>query len=127
MLVSLGVVGALASQAFLLYAGVALFLFYYASKILLQLKVKALDVLEIKRTFSRRIDEASILDVELGFVNKTFLRLPIELLDSYPPFFRLRSGANSAFLSVPAKGYAELHYKIKPTSVGSNSSARSAW
>jgi uncharacterized protein (DUF58 family) len=119
-LVSLGIVGALESQAFLLYAGVGLFLFYYASKLLLQLKVKALDTLEIKRKFSPRIDEGSLLEVEVGLVNRTFVRLPLELLDSYPPFFRMKSGANAAVISVPAKGSSELRYKIKPTSIGSN-------
>ncbi len=41
VLIALGIVGALETQAFLLYAGVGLFLFYYATKLLLQLKVKA--------------------------------------------------------------------------------------
>ncbi len=120
VLVSLGIVGALESQAFLLYAGVALFLFYYASKLLLQLKVKALDRLEITRSFSPRIGEGSLLEVEVGLVNKTFVRLPLELQDSYPPFFRIKSGANAAVINVPAKGFSELRYKIKPTSIGSN-------
>jgi uncharacterized protein (DUF58 family) len=121
VLISLGIVGALESQAFLLYAGVGLFLFYYASKLLLQLKVKALDRLEITRKFSPRIDEGSLLGVEVGFVNRTFVRLPLELLDAYPPFFRMRSGANAAVINVPAKGFAELRYKVAPTSIGSNS------
>jgi uncharacterized protein (DUF58 family) len=120
VLIALGIVGALESQAFLLYAGVGLFLFYYVSKLLLQLKVKALDSLEITRKFSPRIGEETTLEVEVGFVNKTFVRLPIELLDSYPPFFRMRSGANAAMINVPAKGFAELRYKVKPTSIGSN-------
>jgi uncharacterized protein (DUF58 family) len=120
VLVSLGIVGALESQAFLLYAGVALFLFYYASKLLLQLKVKALDVLEITRRFSSRIDEGSLLEVEVGFVNRTFVRLPLELQDSYPPFFRIKSGSNAAVINVPAKGFSELRYKVRPTSIGSN-------
>jgi uncharacterized protein (DUF58 family) len=120
VLISLGIVGALESQAFLLYAGVGLFLFYYASKLLLQLKVKALDKLEIARRFSPRIDEWAALDVELSFVNKTFVRLPLELHDSSPPFFRMKSGANSAVIQVPAKGFSEVRYEVTPTSVGSN-------
>jgi uncharacterized protein (DUF58 family) len=119
-LISLGIVGALESQAFLLYAGVGLFLFYYASKLLLQLKVKALDTLEIKRRFSSRIYEGSLLEVEVGLVNRTFVRLPLELLDSYPALFRMRSGANAAVINVPARGSSQLRYKIKPTSIGSN-------
>ena len=89
VLISLGIVGALASQAFLLYAGVGLFLFYYASKLLLQLKVKALDKLEITRRFSPRISEGIPLEVDVRFVNSTVLRLPLELKDSCPYFFRL--------------------------------------
>jgi len=120
VLIALGIVGALESQAFLLYAGVGLFLFYYTSKLLLQLKVKALDGLEITRKFAPRVGEGTTLEVEVGFVNRTFVRLPLELLDSYPPFFRIRSGSNAAVIDVPAKGFAELRYKIKPTSIGSN-------
>jgi len=120
VLVALGIVGSLESQAFLLYAGVGLFLFYYSSKLLLQLKVKALDGLEIGRKFSHRVDESKVLDVKIELVNKTFVRLPLELHDSYPPFFRLRSGTNSAVVNVPARGFSELRYRIKPTSVGSH-------
>ena len=120
VLVSLGIVGALESQAFLLYAGVALFLFYYASKLVLQMKVKALDRLEISRKFSPRMGEGSLLEVEVRFVNRTFVRLPLELQDAYPPFFRIRSGANAAVINVPAKGFSELRYNVRPTSIGSN-------
>ena len=95
VLIALGIVGSLESQALLLYAGVGLFLFYYTSKLLLQLKVKALDGLEISREFSPRIDEGKALDVKLELVNRTFVRLSLELVDSYPSFFRLRSGTNA--------------------------------
>jgi uncharacterized protein (DUF58 family) len=120
VLIALGILGTIESQIFLLYAGVALFLFYYASRLLLQLKVKALDRLEITRKFSPRMDEGAQLDVELEFVNRTFLRLPIEFLDPYPPFFRIRSGANRAAISVPAKGHARVRYSAAPTSIGLN-------
>jgi uncharacterized protein (DUF58 family) len=120
VLVALGIVGALESQAFLLYAGVGLFLFYYASKLLLQLKIMALDRLEITRKFSPRIFEGTALEVEVGFVNRTFVRFPVEFLDSYPPFFRIRSGVNAAVINIPAKGFAEVRYKVAPTSIGSN-------
>ncbi|MDA4117401.1 MAG: DUF58 domain-containing protein [Thaumarchaeota archaeon] len=120
VLVALGIVGALESQAFLLYAGVALFLYYYVAKLLLQMKVKALDRLDISRKFRPRIDEGATLDVGLGFVNRTFVRLSLEVIDSYPPFFRLKSGTNVALIQAPAKGFAELHYEITPTSIGSN-------
>lgn len=120
VLISLGVVGTLASQAFLLYAGVSLFLFYYASKLLLQLKVKALDKLEVERKFPRRVGEGELLDVDVAFANKTFVTLPLEVVDSFPPFFRLRFGANAAVINVPARGYSVLHYRLSPTSIGSN-------
>jgi uncharacterized protein (DUF58 family) len=120
VLIALGIVVAAESQAFLLYAGVGLFLFYYTSKLLLQLKVKALDRLEITRWFSPRMSEGASLEVKLGFVNRTFVRLPLELLDSYPQFFRIRSGANAAMINVPAKGFAEVRYKVSPTSIGLN-------
>jgi len=121
VLVSLGIVGPLSSQTFLLYAGVALFLFYYASKLVLQLKVKALDALEITRRFPRRISEGAQLEVEVGLVNKTFVRLPVELQDEYPPFMRMRAGANAVAVSVPAKGFAQVRYRVAPTSIGANS------
>ena len=121
VLVTLGIVGPLGSQEFLLFAGVGLFLYYYLSKLLLQVKVKALDALEISRKFPHRIDEGKTLDVGLQMVNRTFVRLSLELVDSYPPFFRLRSGTNTAVVDVPARGFAELHYEVTPTSIGSNS------
>src|ERR1700730_3285548 len=99
VLVALGIVGALESQAFLLYAGVGLFLYYYAATLLLQLKVKALDKLQISRKFSPRVDEGARLDVGLGFVNRTFVRLSLEVLDSYPPFFRRESGDKRALVA----------------------------
>jgi uncharacterized protein (DUF58 family) len=120
VLIALGIVGALESQAFLLYAGVGLFLFYYASKLLLQLKVKALDKLEISRRFPPRIGEGKALEVDVRFVNRTFVRLPLELQDAYPPFFRMKSGANAAVIHVPAKGFSDVRYKVEPTSIGSN-------
>jgi len=121
VLIALGIVGTLESQAFLLYAGVGLFLFYYASKLLLQLKVKALDHLEITRKFAPRVNEGGALEVQVEFVNKSFVRLPLELSDSYPQFFRLKSGTNATVVQVPAKGFSQLRYEVTPTSVGSNS------
>jgi len=119
VLLTLGIVGVLQSQTFLLYAGVGIFMFYYASKLLLQLKVKALDRLEVSRNYPPRVTEGDDLEVGLEMVNRTFVRLPLEVVDPYPPFFRLRSGTNTAVVNVPAKGYFELRYSVAPTSVGS--------
>jgi uncharacterized protein (DUF58 family) len=121
VLITLGIVGPSSSQEFLLFGGVGLFLYYYLSKLLLQVKVKALDRLEISRKVSPRVDEGKTLDVGVQMVNRTFMRLSLELVDSYPPLFRLRSGTNTAVVDVPAKGFAELHYEVSPTSIGSNS------
>jgi uncharacterized protein (DUF58 family) len=118
VLITLGIVGALQSQTFLLYAGVGIFMFYYASKLLLQLKVKALDRLEVSRNYPDRVSEGDDLEVGLEMVNRTFVRLPVEVVDPYPPFFRLRSGTNAAVVTVPAKGYFDLRYSVAPTSIG---------
>jgi uncharacterized protein (DUF58 family) len=120
VLVTLGLVTAVTSQTPFLYAGIGLFLYYYASKLLLEVKVKALDKLEISRRYTRRISEGSKVEVVLSFVNRTFLRLNVEVLDAYPQFFRLKSGTNSAVMDVPAKGFSELSYEVEPTSLGAN-------
>ena len=120
VLITLGLVVAEHSEAALLYAGIGLFLFYYTLKLLLGAKVRALDQLEISRVYSKRTNEGKPVEVTLLFVNKTFLRLTVEVVDIYPKFFRLVSGTNVAVIDIPAKGYAELRYEIKPTSVGAN-------
>ncbi len=119
VLMTLGVLGTLQSQSVLLYAGVAIFLFYYTSKLLLQLKVTALDRLEISRSLPHRADEGDRVGVKLQLINRTFVRLSLEVLDSYPPLFRIRGGSNSAVIDVPAKGFCELEYELSPTSIGS--------
>jgi len=120
VLITLGLVVASRSEAALLYAGIGMFLFYYTLKLLLGAQVRALDKLEISRVFSKRTSEGKPVEVVLTFVNHTFLRLTVEIVDNYPKFFRLVSGTNVAVLNIPAKGYAELRYVIKPTSIGAN-------
>ena len=120
VLVTLGIVGVVQSTPAFLLAGIGLFLYYYVSKLVLEMKTKALDRLEVGRGYSKRTDEKGEVDVTLSFVNKTFIRLNAELLDPYPPLFRLKSGSNVAVLAIPSKGYSSLTYRIAPTSVGSN-------
>ncbi|HZW56991.1 MAG TPA: DUF58 domain-containing protein [Nitrososphaerales archaeon] len=120
IMITLGLVIAPQSEGVLLETGVGLFFFYYVLRQLLAAKVKALDSLEISRKYSTRTGEGKNLDVSLVFTNPTFLRLTLEVFDAYPKFFRLVSGTNSAVVDVPAKGYAELRYEIKPTSIGSH-------
>ena len=119
VLVTLGVAGPVQSTPAFLLAGVGLFLYYYISKLVLEMKTKALDTLDIMRAYAKRTDEKREVDVTLSFVNKTFVRLNAEVLDPYPSLFRLKSGSNVAVLTIPSKGYSSLTYRIAPTSVGS--------
>ena len=117
VLISFGIIFVESASTFL-FAGIGLLMFYYASKLLLEIKTKALGSLEVTREHPRRLDEAGTLEVKLSMVNRTVNRLSLEVVDSYPPFFRLKGGSNVAMVAVPARGFAELTYTIAPTSVG---------
>ncbi len=119
VLVTLGIVGAIQSTPAFLLAGIGLFLYYYVSKLVLEMKTKALDRMEVRREHARRTAEESQVEVTLSFLNKTFVRFSAEVLDPYPSLFRLKSGSNAAVLAIPSKGYSSLTYSIAPTSVGS--------
>ncbi len=119
--ITLGLVAALESTFALLLAGIGLFLYYYVSKLVLQIKTKALDLLEVRRAYTKRIAEGGEVEVTLSFVNRTFIRINAEVVDPYPPLFRLKVGSNAALLAIPAKGYARMIYAMTPTSVGSHS------
>ena len=120
VLVTLGLVGVLQSTFVLLLAGIGLFLYYYVSKLVLQVKTMALDALEVRRAFPRRVDQDEEVEVAVSLVNRTFVRLNAEILDPYPELFRLKLGSNAAVLGIPAKGFARLTYTMKPTSIGSH-------
>jgi uncharacterized protein (DUF58 family) len=121
VLIALGLVETFnASDSAFLYAGIALFLFYYVSKLVLELKVRALEKLEVTRKYPPRRSEDEVVSVTIELANHTFLRLWLELFDVYPKFFRMTEGSNAAVLSVPAMGYTELSYDIKPTSIGAH-------
>lgn len=102
----------------LVYTGIGLFLFYYVSRLVLQLKIAALNRLEVSRIYTRTIPEDKNLAVSLRLVNRTFMGVRTEIFDSYPPFFRLVSGSNAALLEIPGRGYAEIRYELAPTSIG---------
>lgn len=117
VLISFGLIFVNSASAFL-FAGVGLFMYYYASKLMLEIKTKALSSLQVTRECPRRLDDGKEMQVKLLMVNKTVARLSLETLDSYPPFFRLKDGFNAAVVNVPAKGYSQMTYSLAPTSVG---------
>ena len=118
--ITLGLVAVLGSTLALLLAGIGLFLYYYVSKLVLQIKTKALDLLEVRRAYTKRIAEGGEVEVTVSFVNRTFIRLNAEVVDPYPPLFRLKVGSNAVVLAIPAKGYSRMVYAMTPTSVGSH-------
>lgn len=117
VLISFGIIFVSSASAFL-FAGVGLFMYYYVSKLMLEVKTRALGNLEVTRECPARLDEGKELPVKLVMVNRTVARLSVETMDSYPPFFRMKEGFNAAVVNVPARGYSQLSYVLTPTSVG---------
>lgn len=101
-----------------MYAGIGLFLYYYVSKLVLEVKIRALNKLQVSREYPKRIDEGRELDVSISLLNTTFMRLDTEIFDGYPPLLRLKSGSNVAVTSIPAKGYSVLRYRLATSSIG---------
>src|SRR3989442_8643684 len=100
------------------YTGIGLFLFYYTTRLVLQIRIAALNKLQVSRAHNKSIDEDKRLVVSLQLTNETFIGIRLEIFDSYPPFFRLKSGSNAALLPIRAKGFTRLQYEIEPTSIG---------
>lgn len=117
VLIAFGLIFASEAGVFL-YVGIGLLMYYYASRLILEMKTSVLNRLEVTREVQSRIDEGKDLDVTLTMVNKNIMRLSLEVFDSYPPFLRLLDGSNSTLTSVPARGYISLKYKLGMTSVG---------
>lgn len=117
VLISFGILFVNSASAFL-FAGVGLFMYYYVSKLMLEIKTRAVNTLEVSRECQSRLDEGKELPVDLVMVNRTITRLSLETVDAYPPFFRLKDGYNAAVVNVPARGYSRLSYTLAPTSVG---------
>jgi uncharacterized protein (DUF58 family) len=117
-LVTLGLLLPSQSTEILPLVGVGLFLYYFVSKHVLELKVRALGRLRVSREHRRRVPEDREVEISVILVNETFVSLTLEMFDSYPDLFRLRGGSNAAVVRVPAKGYARVRYTIAPTSVG---------
>src|SRR5439155_756641 len=64
------------------------------------------------------ISEDKTLPINLDMTNTTFMGVQVEVFDSYPPFFRLKKGTNTALVTVPGRGYTRLSYELQPTSIG---------
>ncbi len=58
------------------------------------------------------------MDISLVLTNRTFVGLTTEIIDAYPPLFRLKSGSNAAVIGIPGRGYCSLNYSLAPTSLG---------
>lgn len=117
VLIAFGLIFSSSAGAFL-YAGIGLLMYYYASRLILQMKTSVLNRLEVTRDVETRVDEGTDVKVTLAMVNRTMMRLSLEVFDSYPPFFRLKDGSSATLLNVPSRGYSELRYAVAPTSVG---------
>src|SRR5437879_11120027 len=76
--------------------------------------------LEVLREHSNRISETDTMNVSLTIKNSTFLGVRTELLDSYPNYFKLKTGSNSVIVGVPGHGQSILEYDVEPTSIGKN-------
>src|SRR5215470_13539185 len=96
----------------LVYTGIGLFLFYYTSRLVLQLKIAALNKIQVSRVHDKSVTEDKPLVVSIQLANKTFLGLRLEIFDSYPPLFRIMAESNAGLVVLPAKGSAKLSYEI---------------
>lgn len=117
VLIAFGLIFASSAGAFL-YVGIGLLMYYYASRLILQMKTSVLNKLEVTREVQSRIDEGKELPVKLVMVNRTVMRLSLEVFDQYPSFLRLKDGSNATLFSVPSRGYSDLSYTLALTSVG---------
>lgn len=116
--VTFGLLELSTSSLALVYTGVGLFLFYYVSRLILQIKIAALNKMQIVRNRPSTISEDKTVAVNLDMANTTFMGIQVEVFDSYPPFFRLKKGTNTAIVSVHGRGYTRLSYELQPTSIG---------
>lgn len=117
VLISFGLLFVTSASAFI-FAGIGLFMYYYVSRLLLEVKAKAISNLEVTRECPGRVVEGGEVPVGLVMVNRTVARLSLEVMDVYPPFLRMKDGFNAAVVNVPARGYSRLTYTLTPTSVG---------
>src|SRR5438132_5441637 len=116
--VTFGLLQPSTSSLALVYTGVGLFLFYYVLRLILQIKIAALNKMQIVRNRPVSISEDKALPINLDMTNTTFMGVQVEIFDSYPPFFRLKKGTNTALVTVPGRGYTRLSYELQPTSIG---------
>lgn len=119
--IGLGIIVSFSYYIVFFYAGISIIAYYYIARYILQLRVRTLNKLEITREHPRIISEDKDLSVILKILNRSALSVRVEVTDHYPQFFRLKDGTNALMLTVPAKGYAENHFVLKPTSIGEHS------
>jgi uncharacterized protein (DUF58 family) len=103
-----------------LFAGLALIAYYYISRYMLLVKSRTLNNLKVERVHVKTVAENNKLEVKINLVNKSLLNLNLELFDEYPRLFKLIEGSNSAILSVPGKGFAQIKYLISSASIGAH-------
>src|SRR5947208_16545432 len=88
--VTFGLLQLSSSSLALVYTGVGLFLFYYVSRLILQIKIAALNKMQIVRNRPVSISENKALPINLHMTNTTFMDVQVEHCDSYPPFLRIQ-------------------------------------
>jgi uncharacterized protein (DUF58 family) len=103
-----------------LYAGLALIAYYYVVRYILITKGKALNSLSVERLHRVTVQEKSDVEIKLSLVNRTSLNLNLEVIDIYPQLFRLKEGTNSFIATIPARGFTEVSYILRPTSIGAH-------
>src|SRR5207253_10952832 len=85
--VTFGLLQPSTSSLALVYTGVGLFLFYYVLRLILQLKIAALNKMQIVRNRPASLTEDKGLPTNLDMPSTTCMGVPVEFFDSYPPFF----------------------------------------
>jgi len=111
----IAVVAPQSSARSLLILGSFLLVLLYISKILFDLELKAAYNLRVERRLEKPLVEGRATRVELSLTNNSLTPLLfVEVMDPYPPLFRLVGPSNKGVVSVPGRGKATLTYKVKP-------------
>jgi uncharacterized protein (DUF58 family) len=115
LLYGLAVLAPLSIAKVLLALGSLLLVLLYASRLLLDLELRTAYSLRVDRIYARPLVEGRSTRVTLRFHNNSLLPLLFaEVVDPYPPLFRLVEASNAAVLSIPARGSASITYALRP-------------
>lgn|GEM_PF-594815 len=99
----------------LIAGGTFLIMLVYASKLSLELRLRAASNLRARREFYGDFIEGSMLRVRLILENPGLVPIEhVEVHDSYPGLFRLVEASNMRTLTVPPRGYAAFEYTVRP-------------